>query len=82
MQTHAPRSAVAEELEWGKEGYMGRVAALAATPVDLVLAADVTYVDQDGVSPSTEHFVATCKCEARRDGRGSNPCMPALFPTA
>jgi len=40
---HCGGSAVAEELEWGKEGYLERVAALAAAPIDLVLAADVTY---------------------------------------
>lgn len=39
----SPASATAGELEWGKEGYMDAVAVLAATPVDLVLAADVTY---------------------------------------
>ncbi|KAI8470255.1 MAG: putative methyltransferase-domain-containing protein [Monoraphidium minutum] len=58
---HCGGSAVAEELEWGREGYLEHVAALAASPVDLVIAADITYVDQDGQSPSTEHFVATCK---------------------
>ena len=57
-------SAVAEELEWGKDGYLERAAALAAgqpRPVDLVIAADVTYVDGDGASPSTEAFVAACR---------------------
>ena len=48
------------ELEWGKAGWMDTVAALAAPPPDLVLAADCCYVDQDGVSPSTPDFVRTC----------------------
>lgn len=56
-------SAVAEELEWGKEGYLERAASLAGGPggADLVIAADVTYVDGDGASPSTEAFVAACR---------------------
>lgn len=53
-------AAEAEELEWGKEGWMRRVAALAADPPDLVLAADACYVDGDGASPSTPAFVQTC----------------------
>ncbi|GBF87904.1 N-lysine methyltransferase-like protein [Raphidocelis subcapitata] len=60
-EKHCGGCARAEELEWGKEGYLARAALLAAAPVDLVIAADVTYVDQDGQSPSTEHFVEACK---------------------
>jgi protein N-lysine methyltransferase METTL21D len=75
----------AEELEWGKEGYLDRARAVARLAsgrgggggggnnnnnnnddnnndngVDWVIAADVTYVDGDGESPSTEHFVRAC----------------------
>lgn len=49
-----------EELEWGVEGYMARVQALASTPIDYVLAADCCYIDNEGVSPSTEHFIRAC----------------------
>ncbi|GIL70837.1 hypothetical protein Vretifemale_1521 [Volvox reticuliferus] len=52
--------AVAEELEWGKEGYEQVVARLASEPVDWCLAADCCYIDQEGASPSTPHFVRTC----------------------
>ena len=52
--------AAVEELEWGKEGWMQRVAVLADSPPDLVLAADCCYVDGDGRSPSTPAFVQTC----------------------
>ncbi|GLC37860.1 hypothetical protein PLESTB_001483900 [Pleodorina starrii] len=52
--------AVSEELEWGKEGYEAVVARLASEPVDWVLAADCCYIDQEGTSPSTPHFVRTC----------------------
>lgn len=47
--------AEARELEWGKEGYEAIVDALA--PCEMVLAADCCYIDGDGVTPSTEHFV-------------------------
>jgi len=49
-----------EELEWGKENWMKRVAVMADPPPDLVLAADCCYIDNDGVSPSTPAFVKTC----------------------
>lgn len=39
---------------------MRDVEALAAGGVDLVLAADCCYIDQDGESPSTPAFVETC----------------------
>ena len=52
--------AAVEELEWGAEGWMGRVRLLSAPPPDLVLAADCCYIDNDGVSPSTPAFVQTC----------------------
>lgn len=53
--------AEAEELEWGKPGWMeGPVRRLAARGVDLVVAADCCYIDQDGKSPSTPAFVQTC----------------------
>lgn len=41
-------------MEWGKPGWMeGPVRRLAAQGVDLVVAADCCYIDQDGKSPST-----------------------------
>lgn len=49
----------ARELEWGSEGYMDTVGALA--PADFVLAADCCYVDGIGVTPSTEHFVRAAR---------------------
>ncbi len=49
-----------EELEWGKENWLQRVAVMADPPPDLVLAADCCYIDNDGVSPSTPAFVETC----------------------
>ncbi|KAI3433337.1 hypothetical protein D9Q98_003155 [Chlorella vulgaris] len=53
--------AEAAELEWGTPGWMeGAVAPLAGAGVDLVVAADCCYIDQDGKSPSTAAFVETC----------------------
>ncbi|GAX73872.1 hypothetical protein CEUSTIGMA_g1322.t1 [Chlamydomonas eustigma] len=49
-----------QELEWGKEGYEQVVSSLASAPVDWVLAADCCYIDNEGESPSTEHFIRTC----------------------
>lgn len=53
--------AAAAELEWGRPGWMRTVRRLADPPPDLVLAADCCYIDNDGASPSTPAFVATCK---------------------
>ena len=39
---------------------MAGVARLAEVGVDLVVAADCCYIDQDGQSPSTPAFVETC----------------------
>ncbi|PNH12810.1 hypothetical protein TSOC_000233, partial [Tetrabaena socialis] len=52
--------AVAEALEWGREGYEQAAARLASEPVDWVVAADCCYIDQEGTSPSTPHFIRTC----------------------
>lgn len=52
--------AEAGELEWGAPGWMAGVARLAEAGVDLVVAADCCYIDQDGQSPSTPAFVETC----------------------
>lgn len=53
--------AEAAELEWGKPGWLeGPVRLLADSGVDLVVAADCCYIDQDGASPSTPAFVETC----------------------
>ncbi|PSC76504.1 lysine methyltransferase METTL21D [Micractinium conductrix] len=53
--------AEADALEWGKPGWMeGPVARLASGGLDLVVAADCCYIDQDGASPSTPAFVQTC----------------------
>lgn len=52
--------AAADELEWGKPGWMQSVARMADQGVDLVVAADCCYIDQDGKSPSTPAFVETC----------------------
>lgn len=49
-----------EELEWGKEGWMRKVEILRHPYPDYILAADCCYIDNDGVSPSTEAFVKTC----------------------
>lgn len=49
----------AEELEWGKPGWMNKVSRLADPPLDYVLAADCCYIDGDGDTPSTLHFVET-----------------------
>jgi hypothetical protein len=35
---------------------------------DLVLAADCCYIDQDGQSPSTPHFIQACKGGGGGDG--------------
>mgnify|MGYP001806810964 CR=1 FL=1 len=51
----------ADELEWGAPGADERVRRLAALKPDLVLAADCCYIDQDGESPSTPHFIQACK---------------------
>lgn len=51
----------AAELEWGRPGWLeGPVRRLAEPGVDLVVAADCCYIDQDGASPSTPAFVQTC----------------------
>lgn len=54
--------AEAAELEWGKPGWMETIVAPLAERgvVDLVVAADCCYIDQDGKSPSTPAFVETC----------------------
>ncbi|KAG2498939.1 hypothetical protein HYH03_003129 [Edaphochlamys debaryana] len=52
--------ALVEPLEWGTPGYEEAARALAAEPVDWVLAADCCYIDQEGTSPSTPAFVRTC----------------------
>lgn len=49
-----------EELEWGKEGYEDIVRQLASSPIDWVLAADCCYIDNEGESPSTPHFIRAC----------------------
>eukprot|EP00878_Enallax_costatus_P045544 GHUV01054954.1.p1 GENE.GHUV01054954.1~~GHUV01054954.1.p1 ORF type:complete len:230 (+),score=59.48 GHUV01054954.1:259-948(+) len=76
--THTPTttcsgSAEADELEWGAPGYEAVVRRLAGKKPHLVIAADCCYIDQDGVSPSTPHFIHTCKGEqAMRSGHGSH----------
>lgn len=50
----------AEELQWGSPGYEDVARRLAADPLDWVLAADCCYIDQEGTSPSTPHFITTC----------------------
>ncbi|GFR43932.1 hypothetical protein Agub_g5070 [Astrephomene gubernaculifera] len=52
--------AVCEALEWGTEGYEAAAGRLAAERVDWCVAADCCYIDQEGTSPSTPHFVRTC----------------------
>lgn len=68
-------SAQVQPLEWGAPGYMDAVATLAADGVDLVIAADCCYIDNElppGESPSTAHFVAAAAglCAARGGGGG------------
>ncbi|KAF8071200.1 Vcpkmt [Scenedesmus sp. PABB004] len=58
---HSSGTAEAEELEWGAPGCDAIVARLASRRPELVLAADCCYVDQDGQSPSTPHFVAAAR---------------------
>lgn len=68
-------AAIVRALEWGTAEAASTVQALAAADLELIVAADVCYVDQvpmdsgithiivplqDGVSPSTAAFVATC----------------------
>ena len=48
------------ELEWGKPGYLGAVAALAAEPIDLVLAADCCYIDQARHPPPSTGYQSRC----------------------
>ncbi|KAK2077890.1 hypothetical protein QBZ16_003758 [Prototheca wickerhamii] len=47
-------------IQWGADGWMQGVRSVAARGIDLVLAADCCYIDQDGESPSTPAFVETC----------------------
>jgi len=51
-------------LEWGAEGWQGRVASLRERPVDYIVAADCVYIDRDGAtkqSPShVREFVQAC----------------------
>lgn len=56
----------ADELEWGAPGAEERVQRLASMKPDLVLAADCCYIDQDGESPSTPHFIQACKGQLQR----------------
>lgn len=37
---------------------------LSSLKPDLLLAADCCYIDQDGQSPSTPHFIQACKGQA------------------
>jgi len=53
-------SAAVEELEWGSPGYVSEVRRLALAKYDYVLAADCCYIDNEGASPSTAHFIRTC----------------------
>jgi hypothetical protein len=53
--------AQADELEWGAPGADERVRRLANLKPDMLLAADCCYIDQDGESPSTPHFIQACK---------------------
>ncbi len=57
------RSVQVVALEWGKPGYLETAQELAAQLrcIDYVLAADCCYIDQDGESPSTTHFVAAAR---------------------
>ncbi|KAG1670766.1 hypothetical protein FOA52_013993 [Chlamydomonas sp. UWO 241] len=57
---HASGVCSVQELEWGKNGYEGVVSSLAGGGVDWVLAADCCYIDNEGESPSTPHFVRAC----------------------
>jgi hypothetical protein len=41
---------------------------LASLKPDLLLAADCCYIDQDGQSPSTPHFIQACKGQAQAMG--------------
>jgi predicted nicotinamide N-methyase len=52
--------AEAIELEWGAPGYRERVDLIVSEPVDWILAADCCYIDNEGTSPSTRHFIWTC----------------------
>eukprot|EP00775_Hariotina_reticulata_P013046 gene13044-13173_t len=56
-----PGAATAEELEWGADGFEDRVRQLASHKPELILAADCCYIDQDGTSPSTPHFIQACR---------------------
>ncbi|KAK9815244.1 hypothetical protein WJX72_000525 [[Myrmecia] bisecta] len=54
-------------LEWGKPGYMDQVAAFAKEPLDLVVATDCCYIDPEGETPDSNHFVKACAglCSAK-----------------
>lgn len=57
----ASGTAEAVELEWGAPGYRDKVNLLASSePIDWILAADCCYIDNEGASPSTRHFIWTC----------------------
>jgi hypothetical protein len=58
----------AGELEWGSPGCESAVHRLSLLKPDLVLAADCCYIDQDGQSPSTPHFIQACKGGGGGDG--------------
>ncbi len=58
-------AAIVWELEWGSDKANAELPALAAADLQLIVASDVCYVDQDGVSPSTAAFVATCAALCR-----------------
>ena len=56
----ASGTAEAIELEWGAPGYRDVVSSLASEQLDWILAADCCYIDNEGKSPSTRHFIWTC----------------------
>jgi hypothetical protein len=62
LSKHRPDggNAEASELTWGALHSSAAADALAAKRLDLVIAADACYDDQDGKTPNPEDFCATC----------------------
>ena len=58
-----------QELEWGCPGAERPIRNLAESRPEWVLAADCCYIDNDGASPSTPAFVATCAALCAGGGR-------------
>lgn len=63
---HGKGFAEAVVLDWAAASNRALIDSLTSTPLDLVVAADSSYDDQDGTSPEPSTFFETCKALCTR----------------